>query len=230
MHPALSRMFVALALGVPVLGALAPAGCSAPIETELDTAAREMRQGAYESAVKQYQDVLERVPDAPNIHNNLGYALAQLGRYDEAIGHFEIAARQKGPGPLQATLLHNWANTLEKLGRLDEADEKYALAARADPSRADVFVNWGNVLVALKRPEDAAERYHQAVEINPESALGWFNLGNTLEGLNRPEQALACYRTFLGLKGNVPSNIVEHARRFVAAADAARPGGAKGST
>jgi tetratricopeptide (TPR) repeat protein len=221
---------VALASGTLLAGTLAPAGCTAPIEAELDTAAQEMRQGAYDSAVKVYVDVLERVPDAPNIHNNLGYALSQLGRYDEAIEHFEAAYEQGGPVPLQATLLHNWANTLEKLGRYDEADEKYALAAQADPSRADVFVNWGNVLTELKRPEDAADRYRQAVEINPESALGWFNLGNTLEGLDHPDEALACYRTFLGLKGNVPSNIVEHARRFVAAADAARPGGAKGST
>jgi len=213
----------------PVLVALVLAGCTAPIENELDTAAQEMRQGGYEEAVKLYEDVLTRVPDAPNIHNNLGYALSQLGRYDEALVHFEAAAKQHGPVALQATLLHNWANALEKLGRYDDADRKYALAAQADPSRADVFVNWGNVLVELGRPEDAAERYKQAVDINPESPLGWFNLGHALELLNRPEQALRCYRTFLGLKGDVPSNIVEHARRFVAQADAALPPG-KGST
>lgn len=215
-----------LTLGI---GACTVAGCSPPIETELDTAAQEMRQGAYESAVKVYQDVLTRVPDAPNIHNNLGFALAQLGRYDEALRQFEAAAEQGGPAALQATLLHNWANALEKLGRFAEADQKYALAAKADPSRADVFVNWGNVLVELNRPDDAADRYRQAVEINPDSALGWFNLGHTLERLNRPDDALACYRTFLGLKGDVPSNIVEHARGFVAQADAARPA-AKGAT
>jgi tetratricopeptide (TPR) repeat protein len=211
------------------MGACALAGCSPPIETELDTAAQEMRQGSYESAVKVYEDVLTRVPDAPNIHNNLGYALAQLGRYEEALRQFEAAAGQGGPVALQATLLHNWANALEKLGRFAEADRKYALAAQADPSRPDVFVNWGNVLVELNRPDDAADRYRQAVEINPDSPLGWFNLGHTLERLNRPDEALACYRTFLGLKGDVPSNIVEHARRFVAQADTAVPA-AKGAT
>jgi len=214
---------------VAALAALAPAACTAPIENELDTAAQEMRQGSYEDAIKLYQDVLTRVPDAPNIHNNLGYALSQLGRYDEALTHFEAAGKKGGPVPLQATLLHNWANALEKLGRYDEAEKKYAQAAQADPSRADVFVNWGNVLVQLKEPEAAADRYRQAVQINPDSALGWFNLGNTLERLGRPEEALACYRTFLGIQGDVPSNIVEHARRFVAAADAARPAH-KGST
>jgi tetratricopeptide (TPR) repeat protein len=223
MGPA-TRLFVFVLL-LP----LVPAACAPPIENELDTAAQEMRQGAYESAVKLYEDVLKRVPDAPNIHNNLGYAFAQLGRYDEALRQFEAAGRQGGPVALQATLLHNWANALEKLGRFDEADQKYAQAAKADPSRADVFVNWGNVLVELNRPDDAADRYRQAVEINPDSALGWFNLGHTLERLNRPADALACYRTFLGLGGDVPSNITEHARRFVAQADAAVPA-AKGAT
>jgi tetratricopeptide (TPR) repeat protein len=216
-------------LVVVALAGAALASCSPPIEAELDTAAQEMRQGSYEKAVQLYQDVLTRVPDAPNIHNNLGYALAQMGRYDEALPHFEAADKQGGPVPLRATLLHNWANALEKLGRYDEASQKYALAAQADPTRADVFVNWGNALVEEGHLDDAADRYRQAVQINPDSALGWFNLGNTLEHLNRPEEALACYRTFLTLQGDVPSNILEHARRFVAAADTAQPAH-KGST
>lgn len=199
-------------------------GCASPVEGQLEAASAEMRQGAYEKALAIYGQVLDRVPEAPNIHNNMGYALAQLGRYEEAIAHFEAAREQGGSGPLAATLLHNWANALEKLGRTEEAADKYAEAAALDPSRADVFINWGNVLVHLDRLEEAAERYAQGVANNPESAIGWFNRGYALERLERAREALDCYRTFLSLQGDVPSNLQEHARRFVAQAEAAGVG------
>jgi len=204
------------------------AACSSPVEAQLEEASVQMRQGAYEKALAIYEDVLKRVPDAPNIHTNMGFALSRLGRYEEALGHFEAARGQKGSPAVNATLLHDWANTLEKLGRLEEAEAKYAEAAAADPSRAGVFINWGNVLVRLDRLDEAAARYAQAVENDPESAVGWFNRGYTLERLGKAEAALSCYRTFLTLKGEVPSNLQEHARHFVAQADSAGHGGGKG--
>jgi tetratricopeptide (TPR) repeat protein len=228
MRPATPHLTAAAVLAAGLSALTLAASCAPPIESELDSASLEMRQGAYEHAVSLYADVLRRVPDAPNIHNNMGYALAQLGRYDEAIVHYEAAAAQRGSGPLEATLLHNWAHALEKLGRLEESAAKYAEAAQADPARGDVYIGWGNVLVALGRVDDAAERYRQAVEASPESAVGWFNLGHAQERLDRADDALASYRTFLTLKGDVPSNIQEHARRFVAQADAARAGGQGG--
>lgn len=208
---------------------LALAACSSPVEAQLETASAKMHQGSYEEALVIYQDVLKRVPDAPNIHTNMGFALAQLGRYEEAIGQFAAARSQDGSPALNATVLHDWANALEKLGRLEEADAKYAEAAAADPARAGVFVNWGNVLVRLGRLDEAAERYARAVEIDPDSAVAWFNRGYALERLDKPREALGCYRTFLTLKGgDVPSNLQEHARRFVAQADAAGSGGGTG--
>jgi len=203
------------------------AACSSPVEAQLEEASVLMREESYEHALTIYEDVLKRVPDAPNIHTNMGFALSQLGRYEEALGHFEAARGQKGSPAVNATLLHDWANALEKLGRLEEAEAKYAEAASADPSRAGVFVNWGNVLVRLGRLDEAAARYAQAVENDPESAVGWFNRGYTLERMGKAEAALGCYRTFLTLKGDVPSNLQEHARRFVAQADSA--GGRKGT-
>jgi tetratricopeptide (TPR) repeat protein len=205
-----------LALLLALLGA-----CASPVEGQLEQASTLMREGSYEKALAIYEGVLKRVPDAPNIHTNMGFALSQLGRYDEAIAHFEAARAQKTPPALNATLLHNWAYALEQLGRLDDAAAKYAEAAAAVPARSGVYINWGNVLVRLGRLDEAAERYGQAVKNDPDSVVGWFNRGYALERLNRPDEALACYRTVLSLKGDLPSDLQEHARRFVAQADAA---------
>ncbi len=207
---------LALAGGVMLL-----LGCSSQVESQLDRAQLEMSQGAYENAVATYAEVLKSVPNAASIHANMGYALSQLGRYDEALEHFRVAFEKSARQRVDVTLLHNWANTLEKVGKLDAAEAKYAEAAKADPGRATVFVNWGNVLVKLDRLDEAEQRYRHAVENDPQSVLGWFNHAYTLERLKRHDEALTSYRTFLRYSKGAPSDLLDHARHFVAQADAA---------
>jgi tetratricopeptide (TPR) repeat protein len=59
-----------------------------------------------------------------SIRNNMGYALHQLGRFEEALAQFELALalREKGTNA-QATLIARWmiAWTLRALGRVPEA-------------------------------------------------------------------------------------------------------------
>lgn len=191
------------------------------MEARLDAASLEMQQGSYEKALAIYTEVLAEVPDAPSLQNNMGYALMQLGRFEEALPHFEAAHRNLRNGREDVALLHNWANALEKLGRLEEAEGKYAKAAELDGTRAEVYINWGNVLSQLGRLEEAAQRYEQGVKLNPEAAIGWFNWGYTLERLERHEEALRCYRTFLSVADGGPSDLFEHARDFVAQAEGA---------
>lgn len=67
-------------------------------------------------------------PDArrwePSIRNNIGYALHQLGRFDEALAQFQqaLALRERGTNA-EATRVARWmvAWTLRSLGRIDEA-------------------------------------------------------------------------------------------------------------
>jgi tetratricopeptide (TPR) repeat protein len=59
-----------------------------------------------------------------SIRNNMGYALHQLGRFEEALAQFELALalREKGTNA-EATLIARWmiAWTLRALGRIQEA-------------------------------------------------------------------------------------------------------------
>jgi tetratricopeptide (TPR) repeat protein len=69
-------------------------------------------------------------PDAQkwegSLHNNTGYALHLLGRYEEALAEFKqaLAAHERGGNPQNIRIAH-WmiAWTLRALGRLDEAIE-----------------------------------------------------------------------------------------------------------
>ncbi len=61
-----------------------------------------------------------------SLHNNTGYALHLLGRYEDALGEFKLAlaARERDGNPQTIRIAH-WmiAWTLRALGRLDEAVE-----------------------------------------------------------------------------------------------------------
>jgi tetratricopeptide (TPR) repeat protein len=63
---------------------------------------------------------------AGSLHNNTGYALHLLGRYEEALAEFKLAlaAHEQGGNPQKIRIAH-WmiAWTLRSLGQLDEAIE-----------------------------------------------------------------------------------------------------------
>jgi Flp pilus assembly protein TadD len=61
------------------------------------------------------------------VHNNLGIALASIGRPTEALAEFNRAAALN---PTMPNIQENWAKALLLLNRQREADEHLATAAR----------------------------------------------------------------------------------------------------
>ena len=100
--------------------------------------------------------------EAP-VRNNIGYALHQLGRYDEALEQFQQAARLRERGTnAEATRVAHWmvAWTLHSLGRLDEAldiqlrlERESAAAGKPDPY---VFEELSALYSAKGNPDRAA--------------------------------------------------------------------------
>jgi tetratricopeptide (TPR) repeat protein len=76
-------------------------------------AALALIEGSSQPAAKRWQ---------ASLRNNAGFALHQLGRYDEALAQFQQALRLRTPGT-EAARVARWmvAWTLRSLGRLDEA-------------------------------------------------------------------------------------------------------------
>src|SRR5438552_5558769 len=59
----------------------------------------------YEEAIRQYEAALERDPQQPAIHRNLGMLLIKLGRYDEAIPHLRATLQIVPNEPVARELL-----------------------------------------------------------------------------------------------------------------------------
>lgn len=87
-------------------------------------------------AIKQCTDALKQYPDTPRFHFQLGRALWLLQKFDEAVGHFAVAA-EKGHAAAHAFVGEAYLTGLGGLGTNPErAIQSYEIAARGgfDPA------------------------------------------------------------------------------------------------
>jgi tetratricopeptide (TPR) repeat protein len=98
----------------------------------------ESRPGMLEQAVENYRRVIELAPDWVEAHINLGVALYQMGRADEARNAFRTAVEID---PMNGISRYNLGCVLEEQGEIDEAISHLRSAAQMIPAHADVHFN-----------------------------------------------------------------------------------------
>lgn len=127
-------------------------------------------------------------------HNNLGIALAERGRKEEAIAEYREALRIQ---PTLYTAHGNLGNALLEQGRRDEGIRHLEEALRINPASAKAHNNLANELVARGETQQAIKHYEEALQIRPEQAATHSNLGNALMAEGRKEEAIEHYREAL---------------------------------
>ena len=78
-------------------------------------------------------EALRLKPNFAEAYNNLGAALTDQGRVDEAISHYTAALRLQ---PRYVKARYNLGMTLARQGRFAEAREHFAEVLRLDPNHA----------------------------------------------------------------------------------------------
>jgi tetratricopeptide (TPR) repeat protein len=176
-------------------------------------------------AVRKYQELLKRYPDAVEVRANLGAALAKLERYDEAIEQYRAVLAKKD----NAGLRLNLALAYYKKGALREAVQQLSTLQGAQPGDtrvatllADCYARLGQdrQAIAVLTPVEAAHPDDLAVAWLLGSAL--IRAGHKRDGLervdrvarqgNRPEAYLLAGQTALKM------NEFERARDYADAA------------
>lgn len=152
------------------------------------------RNQDYQSELSLWADEVSKVPQNPRAHNNLGYELAALGRFDEALSHYEKAVELF---PRYVDAYTNWANALSKQGRSKEAAQKARRALELDSASELGHLNLADALFDLGHPEEAIAHYKEALQRNPRLLSAYNNYGNTLVSLGRPEEAIGLYQKAL---------------------------------
>ena len=150
-------------------------------------------------------------------HNNLGYLCTDRGDLDNAISHFESAARirstKRDPhyNLASAFVQMNLGDGLAGKGRSDEAMVHYDEAIKLQPDYGEAYYNRGAVLLARGRVDEAIADLAKALEIQPDDADAHTALGNALLQKGLLRDAIAQYVTALGLAPQDP-----HSRNNVA--------------
>jgi tetratricopeptide (TPR) repeat protein len=150
-------------------------------------------------------------------HNNLGYLCVDRGELDEAILHFEAAAKirsgKRDPhyDAGSAFVQMNLADALARKGQSDEAMVHYEEAIRLQPYYADAYYNRGNVLFANGRIDEAIADWEKTLQIQSNDADAHTGLGNALLQKGSLREAIAHYITALALAPEDP-----HSRNNVA--------------
>jgi Tfp pilus assembly protein PilF len=133
------------------------------------------------------------VADAPRSARGqaeLGSALAEAGRFEEAGRAFERALAIKPEDPI---ILYNWGNALGSEGRYDAAAAVYRRAIAAKPDFGEAFENLGGVESARGDQQAALTALRRALELTPESPYLLMTIANVLVRAGSIGEARATY-------------------------------------
>jgi tetratricopeptide (TPR) repeat protein len=130
-------------------------------------------------------------------HNNLGVALAQQGKIQEAIVHY-TRALQINPNFTDAH--NNLGNFLARQGKIQEAAAHYTQALRSNPHSWQAYFNLAVLQAQQGKIQEAIVSYSRALEIDPDFAEAHYNLGILLTQQGNNQEAIAHYTQTLRIK------------------------------
>jgi tetratricopeptide (TPR) repeat protein len=180
------------------------------------------RNRDYISEMTIWQDTVEKCPNNPRAHNNLGFILTEQGRVPEAIGHYEEALRIQ---PDYDTAHYNLGNALVQQGWVPEAIGQYEQALRIKPDFTGAHYNLGRALVRQGRVPEAIGQYEQALRIAPnftdtgsyadihnDLGLALVQQGRVPEAIKQYEEALRIQPDYAAAHYNLGNALVELGR------------------
>lgn len=159
-----------------------------PSGDDLNTLLALSKQKQEQAVRAQATLLLRQFPDSFELYNTIGAALANLGRFDDAIAQYRKATKLN---PAFAGGYYNLGAAYRRTGRLDEAVASYKQALALKPEFIEARLNLGAACKLLGRLEDAAAHCRKAIALNPDYAPAYNNLGDALIELEEFEEAIA---------------------------------------
>jgi len=158
-----------------------------------------------ERILRQALDLGVRNPrQAAALEHNLAIALKQQNRYADALVLFD-AAQSKVPEMPFAD--YNRGNTLQHLGRLEEAVSSYRLALARNPLDMAAHEEINALLYRLGDAENFLRSYDDAAALYPEVGEPWLHKGNFLHLKGDFENAREAFERAVHL---LPDSVTPH--------------------
>ena len=151
----------------------------------------------YRDEVTFFTHVVSHNPAARGAQGNLGTALLEAQRPEEALAAIAAAVEQD-PGDVKAHA--NAGAALVRMGRLEEAEERLRHALALDPRHTIALQNLAESLRKQERFEEALEYYRAAMETDAGNAMPHAGMGDALFRLGRYEESLRSFDRALALE------------------------------
>jgi serine/threonine-protein kinase len=135
-------------------------------------------------------------PDSAGAQVDLGVALQDQGKLDEAIAQYQKAL---AIDTKYAPTHNNLGNVLQAQGQLDEAIDEYQKALAIDPNLAPTHNNLGGALKDQGKLDEAIDEYQKALAIDPKLAPAHVGLGNALKAQGQVAEAIKEYQKAIDL-------------------------------
>jgi Flp pilus assembly protein TadD len=137
-------------------------------------AASELAAGHRDAAFAAYRRAIEAAPNDPRFHHDLGVALSDADRWEDAAREFADVARLR---PADPEAHFNAGTAYGHLGRLDEEYRAYQAALEQNPAHVNALRNLGIACIALKRYAEAVTATARALRFRPSDARLHAQLG-----------------------------------------------------
>lgn len=160
--------------------------------------------GKLDEAIAAYKAILEKSPDVPEVHLNLGTVYAVKKDNVAAEASFQKALELR-PGYTDAA--SSLARLYQSMGQADKAMAIMDQATGANPSDAKAQFSRGLVLMNGGKTEDAAKAFEQAAAADPSMADAYFWLGSQLLNLGRNDDAAKAYEKYIALNPGNPQQL-----------------------
>lgn len=159
------------------------------------------RVGATPIALDAYLCARRLGLDTESLNTNLGIALAQLGRLEDAVAVQQRAIALAGTDPAAHL---NLAITLRQCGRLDAAAAACERALTIDPNQATAHSMLGGIRAEQQRADEALAAHRRARALAPDSAIVLNEFANALMAEGDIPGALALYHEALAREPQRP--------------------------
>lgn len=154
------------------------------------------RNTVWQSQLSMWQDVAAKSPNKARPQINLGSALGELGRLEEAAAVLSAAVRLDPANPDPYV---NLGAALASLGRLEEAIAALTQAVALKPDNVEARNNLGLALTLTGRHEEAIGILAEAVRLEPDYERAWYNLGHASLLAGRNLEAIAALKRAVAL-------------------------------
>ena len=172
--------------------------------------------GVWQNSITLFSHALEVTPKNVVAQINLGAALEQAGRPDEARAHYEEALAIE---PTRAQAHHNLANILDQQGHFAEALPHFEEAIRLRPREALPRCSLGQALGGQGRMAEALAQYALAMQLAPADPQPHYLTGVAQFKQQQFAAAAASFREALRLNPNHVKALDRLARLLATAPD-----------